>query len=262
MQFGDNPIFIVNDGNSLFRCFSLYLFNRQASYKSARQLIVKNVIDNWYIYASFIIGRPSYPSVLNIDDYSNFMSIDRKCGGEAEIMSFSSMYQVHLLIHFESDIISYGNHLNSNKLVLRLTIQDNQNYYSIIEYQNSSGKYNCHFAQTNISSPSNLNQINNKRKLLLNNCPETITKKIKLSGTIPSSVNTLVVERKNNRKLERNNNRKFKSPIIRQKLNTSLKRLTQNKKNKTKINEECFYGEMDYICRFVQLFIGKKNVIK
>ena len=70
----ENRIKILPDGNCLFRCFSLFLYNHENNHFVIRSRIIKYVLDNWEKFKYNIIGNSHYPNIRDENSYLRYMS--------------------------------------------------------------------------------------------------------------------------------------------------------------------------------------------
>lgn len=66
-------VYIIPDGNCLFRCFSYFLYNNEHYFHNVREVIVNYVVEHWDVYQYFIIGKNYYPNISSKNDYRIYM---------------------------------------------------------------------------------------------------------------------------------------------------------------------------------------------
>lgn len=87
----NNDSQIIPDNNSLFRCFSLFIYSNQKFYNIIRHQIIEYVTKHWNIYKALMIGNEYYKNVKENLQYSKFMSNDIE-GTNIEIDAFIKIY--------------------------------------------------------------------------------------------------------------------------------------------------------------------------
>lgn len=85
---------IRGDGNCLFRSISYCVYGTQERHREIRNLVVDNIVANWYRYKDFIVGDRSYVyEIRNATDYSRIMSRDGEFAGHAELHCVSELFK-------------------------------------------------------------------------------------------------------------------------------------------------------------------------
>lgn len=176
----DNRYVIVHDGNCLFRCFSIFLYNQQHNHMRIRNVIVQNVRKKWDYFKSFIVNNNDYSGVVNVNDYVIFMSKDGTWGNSVEIQSFVQSYNLYVKVFIDNGaIIEFGSVNPSRSLFLRRSGPDALSQYSVLQYQNEKFFYksfqnvqkcNKHqFDKQNFDKQNYTKQYSDKRNCLINN---------------------------------------------------------------------------------------------
>lgn len=141
----------IGDGNCLFRCFSVFLYNNQNSHLIVRKEVVAHIVINWLIKKDHIIGNEYYPNVLNEIDYQNYMCKNQVYGNEIEISSFAEKYNVYLKVkYFSTNTIHQFGNINIDRfLFLQISGTLDAGHYDIIRYINN------HNVQESLTSAGN-----------------------------------------------------------------------------------------------------------
>lgn len=124
------------DGNCLFRCFSIFVYGNQNFHKLIRLHIVDYIFNDWENYKICIIGNNHYRDVHDKYQFKNYMGKNRIHGTYVEIQVFSLIYNVFIRINVQNqNYHNIGNSLNKNKLYLFYKGDFDNGHYDVESYE-------------------------------------------------------------------------------------------------------------------------------
>ncbi|OXU32181.1 hypothetical protein TSAR_007975 [Trichomalopsis sarcophagae] len=125
---------ILGDGNCLFRYFSYFLYNDDNLHHYIRMNVVNHVFKNCEYFGRFVLNDPNNPEILDKNSYKFYMSQNGIYGGEVELISFSQIYPILIVIYTDNfPPIYYSRDLNTQfELNLHLSSFIDKGHYNVL----------------------------------------------------------------------------------------------------------------------------------
>lgn len=150
------------DKNSLFKCFSMFLYDEENKHLKLREEIVQYIFKNWDYFKKYLKSNIINSKIKNYNDYFKIMIDNEGNGDILEAICFSDVYKVFVSIsNSKCTIFEYGDNTSLNSLHLLM----NSKIFMVVKCNKNMKNKLLKTEKKNKSTSANkINEINNINK--------------------------------------------------------------------------------------------------